>query len=310
MVRIMNKNFRNVVTIAQKEFADSLWSPVFLSLLVTFTLVTFVFSYQQGLAQSLMAGRLGNPMGLTSTLMLGLRGLAGIMTWFAPLIGIALSFDAVIKEQKSGSLNVLLTHPVFRDTIILGKLLGSMLTLFLVLFVSAAISVGTLLFLLGGEVSTMELTRITLYLLFTFFYTLVFIGIGVILSIMVKDAADSLIYNVVIWLGLSIVFTVIVIAIFLLSGQTLAGNAEGWGIIAKISNISPMHHYAEVIAGKTNLGWGGPGIESNIKGILDTRFTLAQWFSEFWMNLTVLIVAPIVLLIIAFIAFLRKDIST
>lgn len=71
-----------------------------------------------------------------------------------------------------------------------------------------------------------------------------------------------------------------------------------------------MHHYAEVITGKTNLAWGGPGIESNIKGILDTRFTLSQWFSEFWMNLTVLIVTPIILLIIAFIAFLRKDIST
>ena len=305
-MRIMNKNIRNVITIAQKEFADSLWSPVFLALLVTFTLVTFVFSYQQGLAAERLS-RMGGES--TSVLMLGLKGISGIITWFAPLIGIALSFDAVIREQKSGSMNVLLTHPVFRDTIILGKLLGFMLTLFLVLSISAAVSVGTLLVLIGEVVSTMELTRIALYVLFTFLYVLVFLGIGIILSIVVKDAADSLVYNVVIWLGLSIVFTVIVIAFFLLTGQTLA-DGNGWGIIAKISNISPMHHYAEVITGKTNLGWGGPGIESNIKGILDTRFTLAQWFSEFWMNLTVLIVAPIVLLIIAFIAFLRKDIST
>lgn len=303
----MNKNIRNVVTIAQKEFADSLWSPVFLVLLVTFTLVTFVFSYQQGLAAERLSKMGGES---TSVLMLGLKGIAGIITWFAPLIGIALSFDAVIKEQKSGSMNVLLTHPVFRDTIILGKLLGFMLTLFLVLSISAAVSVGTLLVLIGEVVSTMELTRIALYVLFTFLYALVFLGIGVILSIVVKDAADSLVYNVIIWLGLSIVFTVIVITFFLLSGQTLTGDISGWGIVAKISNISPMHHYAEVITGKTNLGWGGPGIESNIKGILDTRFTLAQWFSEFWMNLIVLIVTPIILLITAFITFLRKDIST
>ncbi len=307
MVKIMNNNFKNVVTIAQKEFVDNLCSPVFLALLATFTLVIFVFSYQQGLATERLS-RMGGET--TSVLMLGLKGLAGIMTWFAPLIGIGLGFDAVIKEQRSGSLNVLLTHPVFRDTIILGKLLGSTLTLFLVLFVSAAVSVGTLLFLLGEAVSIMELTRIALYILFTFLYTLIFLGISVLLSIVVKDAADSLIYNVVIWLGLSIVFTKIVIAFFLLSGQTLTVDSNGWEIIAKISNISPMHHYAEVIAGKTNLAWGGPGIESNIKGILDTRFTLAQWFSEFWMNLTVLIVTPIILLITAFIAFLRKDIST
>lgn len=307
MVKIMNTNIRNVITIAQKEFADSLWSPVFLALLVTFTLVTFVFSYQQGLAAERLS-RMGGES--TSMLMLGLNGISGIITWFAPLIGIALSFDAVIRERKSGSMNVLLTHPVFRDTIILGKLLGFMLTLFLVLSISAAVSIGTLLVLFGEVVSTMELIRISLYILFTFLYVLVFLGIGVILSIVVEDAADSLVYNVTIWLGLSIVFTVIVIAIFLLSGQTLAGNTDGWGIIAKISNISPMHHYAEVIAGKTNLGWGGPGIESDIKGILDTRFTLSQWFSEFWMNLIVLIVSPIILLIIAFITFLRKDISS
>ncbi|MFZ3384249.1 MAG: ABC transporter permease [Candidatus Methanoperedens sp.] len=306
MVRIMNKNIRNVVTIAHKEFADRLWSPVFLALLVTFTLVIFVFSYQQGLGAERL-GRMGGES--TSVLMLGLKGITGIITWFAPLIGIALSFDAVIREQKSGSLNVLLTHPVFRDTIIMGKLLGSMVTLFLVLFISTAISVGTILFLFGGSVSTMELTRIAMYTLFTFLYTVIFMGIGVILSIVVEDAADSLVYNVTIWLCLSIVFTVIVIAFFLLSGQTLAGT-DSWGIIAQISNISPMHHYAEVTTGKTNLAWGGPGIESNIKGILDTQFTLVQWFSEFWMNLTVLIVTPIILLIIAFIAFLRKDIST
>lgn len=308
MVRIMNKNTRNIVTIAGKEFADSIGSPVFLALIITFTLITFIFSYQQGLAAEYMS-QMGRES-TSSVLMLGLKSISGIITWFAPLIGIALSFDAVIREQKSGSMNVLLTHPVFRDTIIMGKLLGFMLTLFLVLSISVAVSVGTLLVLIGEVVSTMELTRIALYVLFTFLYVLVFLGIGVILSIVVKDAADSLVYNVVIWLGLSIVFTVIIIAFFLLSGQTLAGNIDSWGIIAKISNISPMHHYAEIVAGKTNLGWGGPGIESNIKGILDTRFTLVQWFSEFWMNLTVLIVTPIILLIIAFIAFLRKDIST
>lgn len=302
----MKKSIKNVVAIAGKEFADNLLSPVFLALLVTFTVVTFVFTYQQGL-MSEQLDRIGG--GATPILMLGLKNLARTLAWFAPLIGIALSFDAVIKEQKSGSLNVLLTHPVYRDNIILGKLGGSILTLFLVLFVSTAVSVGTLLVLFGGAASTMELIRIALYLLFTFLYTLVFLGIGIILSIIVKDAADSLTYSIVIWLGFSIVFTVVITAIFIISGQTLTDPSR-WEVIAKISNISPMHHYAEVVTGRASLGWGGPVTQSTIEGILDTRFTLSQWFSEFWMNITVLIVTPIILLIIAFIAFLRKDIST
>ena len=302
----MDKRIKNVIVIARKEFADNFWSPAFLALLVTFTVVSFVFTYKQGLLSEQL---IMMEEGSASILMMGLKKLARTLAWFAPLIGLAVGFDAVTKEQKSGSLNVLLTHPVYRDNIILGKFGGSMLTLFLVLFVSAAVSVGTLLVLFGGAVSTMELIRIALYFLFTFLYTLVFLGIGIILSIIVKDAADSLAYGIVIWLSFSVVFTVMIVAILLLSGQTLT-DPNKWAVIGQISNISPMHHYAEVVTGRGSLGWGAPVTKSTIEGILDMRFTLSQWFSEFWMNLTMLIVTPIILFIIAFIAFLRKDIST
>ena len=41
----MNLNIKNCIVIAQKEFADDLWSTRFLLLLSIFTLILFSFSY-------------------------------------------------------------------------------------------------------------------------------------------------------------------------------------------------------------------------------------------------------------------------
>ncbi|MDJ1420936.1 MAG: ABC transporter permease [Candidatus Methanoperedens sp.] len=302
----MKINFKNPIAIAQKEFADNIQSPVFLVLIITFTLIVFSYSYLMGMeAGQFIKG--------STLLMAGFSGVVRLMGWFSPLIGIALGFDAIVKEQKSGSLNVLLTHPVFRDNIIIGKILGGMMTLALVLGISTVMSVSGLLFILGGTVSGIELSRLMLFIVITFFYSLIFLGISVIISIIVKESSDSLVYNVVIWLGLCAVFGAIAVAIAIIfTGQPITSiSSTSFELALNLANISPLYHYTEATVGQGFVGWGGLGSEpAAIKGILDTRFTLTQWFSEFWMNLTVLIVAPIILLITAFIAFLRKDIST
>lgn len=303
----MKKSLNNSITIAQKEFADNIWSPIFLLLLITFTLIIFTYSYQNGLKVE----RIGLQYG-TSLLLNGFAGLARITGFFAPLIGFVLGFDAIVKEKKSGSLNVLLTHPVFRDNIISGKIFGSLLTLALVIIISTFVSIGIILLVIGGTLNGFELERIGVFSIITFFYSIIFLGVGVIFSIIVKDAADSLVYNFVVWFVLCILFGSIVIAIVsIFTGQSLSVGNSSFELALKLANISPFHHYAQATVGMVDLSWGGiGGADASIKGILDTRFTLSQWFSEFWMNLTVLIVTPIILLIIAFIAFLRKDIST
>lgn len=301
----MKINFKNSIAIAQKEFADNIFSPVFLVLLITFTLIVFSYSYLMGMeAGQFIKG--------STLLMAGFSGVVRLMGWFSPLIGIALGYDAIVKEQKSGSLNVLLTHPVFRDNIIIGKILGGMITLALVLGISTVVSVSSLLLILGGTVSGIELSRLMLFIVITFFYSLIFLAISVLISIAVKEAADSLVYNVVIWLGLVAVFGAIAVAVAIIfTGQPYRMDSTSGELAYTLAKISPLNHYAEAAVGQIDTGLGGFGQEpAAVRGILDTRATLSQWFSEFWMNLTVLIVAPIILLIIAFVVFLRKDIST
>ena len=281
--------------IAQKESTDHVRDTGFLVLLATYTVIIFASVYMSG---SLVHQESSALLGSINVTML---------SRFAPLIGIVLGFDTVVREKKSGSLNVLLTHPLFRDNIIAGKLLGSMLVLAAIIVFSVSVSIGTLLIFYGLEIGYTELIRIAVFTVLTFFYVSIFLGIAILISTIVKTATDSLVYNIVIWLFICIVFGAILKTIVaILTGQI---STEGV-LITQLLNISPIHHYAEAVVGKADLSFGGVGVDrSTIAGIFDTRFTLTQWFNEFWTNLVVLIVTPIILLIITFITFLRKDIT-
>jgi ABC-2 type transport system permease protein len=290
---------RNMFVIAQKEVADHILDTGFLVLLATYTVILFASAY--------MAGSMMQHEG--STLLGGFGYITNIrmLSWFAPLIGIVLGFDALVREQKSGSLNVLLTHPVFRDNIIAGKLLGAMLVLAITIMFSVFVSVGTLLIFYGVEIGYVELIRIAVFTILTFFYASIFLGVGIIISTIAKNTTDSLIYNIIVWLSICVVFGAFIkTVVAILTGET---SIEG-GLITQLVNISPVHHYAEAAVGRVDLSFGGiGGTGSTIAGIFDTGYTLTQWLAEFWMNLVVLIITPIILLITAFIAFLRKDIT-
>ena len=288
---------RNIFVIAQKEFTDHVRDTGFLVLLATYTVIIFASAYMSG---SLKYQE-------SSALLGGLGGInVKMLSQFAPLIGIVLGFDAVVREQKSGSLNVLLTHPLFRDNIIAGKLLGSMLVLAAIIVFSVFVSVGTLLIFYGVEIGETELIRIVVFTVLTFLYASIFLGIAILISTIVKTATDSLIYNIVVWLFICIIFGVIIkTVVAILTGQT---STEGV-LITQLLNISPIHHYAEAVVGRADLSFSGVNTRSTIGGIFDTEYTLVQWLIEFWMNIVVLIVTPVILFITTFIVFLRKDVT-
>ncbi|MCG2738554.1 MAG: ABC transporter permease [Candidatus Methanoperedenaceae archaeon] len=289
----MKRNINNVFVIAQKEFADNLWSPRFWVLISIFLLILFSYSYRTGLSS-------------------GFTDVIQIIAVFSPIIGIALGFDAVTKETESNSLNVLLTHPVFRDNIITGKILGSMSTLGLVVFLSVSVLFGTNLLISGKQASLLELNRFLIFAILTFIYLLIFLAIGIFTSVISKNEVDSLTYGIAAWLNLCVVFgaTVMIIA-SIATGQSLfdmSNNQQFRESNFQLQKLSPIHHYSEVAAGSSDLSWGSLAKHETINGILDPRYTLGQWISEFWANVVVLVAIPIILLTLSFIAFLRKDI--
>ncbi|AKB32584.1 hypothetical protein MSSIH_1894 [Methanosarcina siciliae HI350] len=292
------ENISNIKIIAQKEFADHLKSPVFLSFTATFTLVVLAYSYVLGTEVEYTLNVLGSP-----DLMRGFEGVAEVVGRFAPIMGIVLGFDAIVKEIKSSSMNVLLTHPVFRDNIILGKILGSGSCILLVLFLSINLATGAMLMASGIPVTMQQIIRIETFVFLTFFYALIFLAISMTISTIAKKSNNSLLFNLIFWLVITVLFTNLIFTVSYAFSEDLHTANDQTQLL---KNFLPDYHFTSTAVGIKSTD---TGMTSGIGGIFDTRYTLGAWAWEFWPNLAYLFVLPFILLIGSVLAFMKKDIT-
>lgn len=292
------ENISNIKIIAQKDFADHLKSPVFLTFTATFTLVVLAYSYVLGTQVEYTLNVLGSP-----DLMSGFEGVAEVVGRFAPIMGVVLGFDAIVKEIKSSSLNVLLTHPVFRDNIILGKILGSGSCILLVLFFSINLATGVMLMASGVPVTMQQITRIEVFVLITFFYSLIFLAISIMISTIARKSNNSLMFNLIFWLVITVLLAKLVFTVSYAFSEDLHTANDQTQLL---KNFLPDYHFTATSVG---IKTADTGILSGIGGIFDTRYTLSAWAGEFWPDLIYLLVLPVILLIGSVLAFLKKDIT-
>lgn len=280
-----------ISVLAKKELADCINDSGFIALLCVYTIIIF--------ASSFMYGSIGSKSGIPIPVNISM------ISQFIPLIGIALGFNAVMRERKSSSLNVLLTHPVFRDNIIAGKFLGSMFVLFLITIFSVLMSFAALLLFYGVNVEYTMLERLVFFILITFIYASIFLAIGIFFSIITESATDSLVCSIAFWLLICITFGSIIKAFTLLiSGQMVTENPFAMQFL----NLSPLHHYAKITCNALDFSFGGIRSDS-VGGIFDLSLTLTQCLIQYLSNIIVLVLTPVILYISCLIAFLRKDIT-
>jgi ABC-2 type transport system permease protein len=130
------------------------------------------------------------------------------MFMFGPLVGLALGFDAINRERSSGSLSVLLSQPIFRDSIINGKFLAGIGALSLLTVATVGIMTGVAIPLLGFGPGSTEILRIVLFTLLTILYLSVWLAIGLLFSTVTKKTATSMLASISSW-----IFSVLVISI-------------------------------------------------------------------------------------------------
>jgi ABC-2 type transport system permease protein len=283
-------NKDRVLAIAQKEFSDKLYEPSFFVLLTLFT-GTLLIDLQSRTS--------------------GFWDVVQVIGIFFPLAGIALGYDGIIKEKNSKSLNVLLTHPVFRDNIITGKLLGISMTLALVVFLSLII-IAASDFLIFGKIAEFDsLLRLLIFGIFTYFYLLTFAAFGLFSSIWCKTEVESLTFGVLVWITMCFALgpTIKMLASFA-SGQTVYDMTKEFvSTASSFYNISPLHHFAEVTIGDLDLSYyGGLHILTDTHGFLDTGYSLSYLLGYYWQNVIILLILPLLFLVASYISFLRDDI--
>jgi len=140
---IVSFNPRAVYTIAKKEFLDNIRNRWIILLTLLLFILVLMFSYLAG-GQTVDVGSFGN---MQNTVI----GLMSISSVLIPLIGIILGFSTISGEAESGALYIVLSYPVTRFEVLLGKLLG--LGSVIVISVLAGFGLGGILITVavGGE---------------------------------------------------------------------------------------------------------------------------------------------------------------
>ncbi len=270
----------NIANVARKEFADLLgnWLVIFIFMayfiLTAFTAYQF---YEVLSAHSYIEGE------LTKNFLCGVKI---VLTNYGSLVAVTIGFSSIASEKQGNALNTLLVKPLYRDTIVNGKLLGA-LAFLLCIFGFAVLLYTSGLFIVCGNIFTSVLPEYIAGLPFaigiSLVYTMIFFSVSMLLSILFRNQAFTLALGV--------------ISIF---------------ISETVSTIDVTQGLSTLIGYNVNTiaGWSPDGIINEITFMLYRSHPgLAADSSLVWSDTVKLLLYMVVIVVINYTAFLRKDIS-
>jgi len=193
----------------KKEFFSTLKSVRMIILMILFTLIVLGTVYG-GL--TLIDFAESSPDIDLSELMINqgpvfiLSMVAGIVSFFGPIIAIALSFDTIVKEKIQNSMSLLICRPVSKRSIATGKFLGivaalcipvTIITYLAVLIISAQSGKGIEFGQAGG------------FIFLTLIFLIIYAAIGQLISSIVKTTTTAILIGIAIWIFLLVIGGVI-----------------------------------------------------------------------------------------------------
>jgi len=122
------------------------------------------------------------------------------------LLAITLGNNSILKERKSGTLKLLLSRPVFRDSLINGKLLGNIVILAFISLLTFLITYLSMGVIGGVFLSGNETLRLTMFFIMGFFYMVVFLSLAVTLSLLANNGNKMLLITIILWLVFAFIF--------------------------------------------------------------------------------------------------------
>jgi len=241
---------------------------------------------------------------------------ASIIGLVTPVIAIVLGFDAVNGEFNQRTFSRLLAQPIYRDALLLGKFLARLLVLTIALVSLWLLVLGLGVLRFGLPPSFEEVARMLGFLAAAIAYGGVWLAIALLFSVLFRSPATAALGSFGLWLLFTFFWSLIVTR---LVARVIAGSPEDVsGFISYVQTLhtferlSPNTLFSEVAAGLLVPSTHGFGLfaqlNERLQGTLPTPLSTAQSFILVWPQLTGLVAATIVIFVIAYIAFQRQEI--
>ena len=239
-----------------------------------------------------------------------------LIALIGPFIGLILGFDSINAEKNSGTLNRLVSQPIYRDSIIIGKFLASM-TLIDVMVLSTRIAVGCAGFLTSGIKPTgEEIVRVLIFLIYTVIYICFWLAMALLFSVFTRHAATSALASIALWLFFAIFMSLLA---GILANAAYPVNTEyeqafnslnNYNLNLNLNRISPYYLYSEAASVLMNPATRAINAVSytQLVGALSSYLSLGQSLLLVWPHLVGLLALTFAAFTISYVGFMRQEI--
>ncbi|MCD6558737.1 MAG: ABC transporter permease [Palaeococcus sp.] len=131
-----------------------------------------------------------------------------ILMGFVPFLGILLGADLVNRELQKGTLKVTLGHPIYRDQFYIGKFLGAGMVLLIGLTLFYLTGIGLAL-IKGIPVTLYDLKVLCIIFPITLAYALLYMGLGAMLSVFIKNPKSAIIFGLILVLIVEVIYPMV-----------------------------------------------------------------------------------------------------
>jgi ABC-2 type transport system permease protein len=242
----------------------------------------------------------------------------GLVSFVAPLLGIAFGFDAINGERAQGTLPRLLSQPIHRDDVINGKFAAGLAMIAIAVTGTMLLVAGIALLRLGIVPSLSEIGRLGVWLALTIVYIGMWLAFATLCSVIVRRAATSALIAIGVWLALSLfgVLLARLVAAFLdptgATGAPVDALAHAQ-LEQQLSAISPSTLYGQATTAlltpsATSVTVPGLAQLIQLSQQIPTQLTLDQSLLVAWPQIVILVAITIACFVAAYVGFLRQEV--
>lgn len=311
--------------IARKEIKDALANKLFLitlGLLLLLTVVSIILGalqvrlamtdYNNSIEFLKSMGKTELPPKPNLNPLAASKGFVNYLGMLGALLAMILGNHAIVKEKRSGTLKLILSRPVYRDSLLNGKLLGNLGLLAGISLMVGIITCISLQCVGSVSLSGNEFLRMVFFFIMSFLYMTVFMVLAAAISLMSRNGNKALLMTIILWLVFAFVFPQIGDTMdmdnqlpggfFAQMGMTrdqehkVLANFKFYETLRNsIEEMSPTKHYERVSFALLNVK---PGFENN---------TAVEVLQLKWINLIGLTVPSLLLCLVSYAVFLKRE---
>jgi ABC-2 type transport system permease protein len=300
--------------VARKEFSDHLHSG-------RFTILSLILAVVAAAAVYVAAGAIREVASQTAdvpALFLKLFSVTAdpvpyplvvFLLFLGPLLGIMFGFDAISGERSQGTLPRLLAQPIHRDEVILGKFVGGLAVIALLLAALTTFVAGIGIFRLGLIPTPSEISRLVVWLLVAVIYVGFWQALATLTSVTAGRAATSAMIAIGLWLILTLFggFLFRAVASVFADPADAAGSLAAELRLARISPVTLFEETSGVLLDPSIRVTGVPTFEQ-VVDMLPSDLSLSQSLSIVWPQIIGLVAMTTALYAIAYVSFMRQEV--